>query len=97
MKSHPHNDRGELYQSIEDVPADVLAAYDAGRMNIPRNAYSGPTFLWSKLDWINVSLMPAELEVGDVFDEWSIGRWVFQGERDENGRALFTFAPKDQD
>lgn len=94
MKTHPHNTRVALYRSMADVPADVLEAYRAGRMLIPREAFGGYTGAWTDLEWLNVSLMPSDLEVGDVIDEWATGRWVYRGDHDETGRPLFNFESK---
>lgn len=91
MKRHPHNSRESLYRSLDDVPADVLETYHAGRMRIPRTAFAGCTNAWDDLAWINASEMPDEWEVGDIKEEWATGAWVYLGSRDEDGRPLFTF------
>lgn len=84
--SHPHNTRARLYSSLDEIPADVIEAYDAGRMLIPRSALSGPTGQWTRLDWINACIMPEPPP--DTLECLGF-TWHRTGETDGRGHPLY--------
>lgn len=75
-----------VYKRLEDVPPHIVAAYDEGIMLIPREAFSGFTGAWTKLDWINVSRMPSP----PAPHINAVGfRWVLTEELDAKGFPLY--------